>query len=157
MAVPRAPIQMQMVVWPKTAEPWLATLSSLMEGSSRGCPAVDPPPPSPPPKASTSPQLTQCKSPLLWSFIGELFGPLAKPTTLFSDNQSTIALTKNYQFHARTKHTDVHFHFIRWVVENDKLRLIYCPTADMIADTLTKALPLLKVEHFTVELGPRST
>ena len=38
----------------------------------------------------------------LWlrSFIAELFGPLAEPTTLFSDNQSAIALTKNYQFHA---------------------------------------------------------
>ncbi|KIJ08158.1 hypothetical protein PAXINDRAFT_89298, partial [Paxillus involutus ATCC 200175] len=49
------------------------------------------------------------------------------------------------------------FHFIRWVVENDKLCLIYCPTADMITDTLTKTLPSPKVKHFAVELGLRST
>jgi hypothetical protein len=95
----------------------------------------------------------------LWlrSFIGELFTPLLEPTTLFSDNQSAIALTKDHQYHARTKHIDIRFHFIRWVVEHDKLRLIYCPTADMVADTLTKALPSPKVKHFAVELGLRST
>jgi hypothetical protein len=95
----------------------------------------------------------------LWlrSFIGELFTPILEPTTLFSDNQSAITLTKDHQYHARTKHIDIHFHFIRWVVEHDKLRLIYCPTADMVADTLTKALPLPKVKHFAVELGLCST
>ncbi|KIO08044.1 hypothetical protein M404DRAFT_78898, partial [Pisolithus tinctorius Marx 270] len=91
----------------------------------------------------------------LWlrSLIGELFGPLVEPTTLFSDNQSAIALTKDHQYHARTKHIDIRFHFIRWVVENGKIRLIYCPTADMITDTLTKALPSPKVKHFAFELG----
>jgi hypothetical protein len=32
-------------------------------------------------------------------------------------------------------------------------RLVYCPTDDMVADTLTKALPSAKVKHFAVELG----
>jgi hypothetical protein len=95
----------------------------------------------------------------LWlrSFIGELFAPLADPITLFSDNQSAIALTKDHQYHARTKHIDIRFHFIRWIIEEGKLRLVYCPTADMVADTLTKALPSPKVKHFAVELGLRST
>jgi hypothetical protein len=31
--------------------------------------------------------------------------------------------------------------------------LIYCPTEDMLADTLTKALPSPKVKHFTDDLG----
>jgi len=87
--------------------------------------------------------------------ISQLFGHTAEATTIFSDNQSAIALTKDYQYHARTKHIDVRFHFIRWVVENGQLRLIYCPTADMVADTLTKALPSPKVKHFAAELGLR--
>jgi hypothetical protein len=93
----------------------------------------------------------------LWlrSFIGQLFAPFDGPITLFSDNQSAIALTKDHQYHARTKHIDIRFHFIRWVVEQDKLRLIHCPTADMVADTLTKVLPSPKVKHFAVELGLR--
>ena len=91
----------------------------------------------------------------LWlrSLIGELFSPFGELTTLFSDNQSAIALSKDHQYHARTKHINIHFHFIRWVVENGNIRLIYCPTADMVANTLTKALLSPKVKHFAVELG----
>ena len=94
----------------------------------------------------------------LWlrSLIGQLFGNLPQATTVFSDNQSGIALAKDHQYHARTKHIDVRFHFIRWVIEEGQLRLIYCPTADMVADTLTKALPSPKVKHFASELGLRS-
>ncbi|PPQ83632.1 hypothetical protein CVT26_000950 [Gymnopilus dilepis] len=91
----------------------------------------------------------------LWlrSLISELFNVTLTPTTLFSDNQSAIALTKDHQYHARTKHIDIRFHFIRWIVENGSLRLIYCPTDEMVADTFTKALPSPKVKHFARELG----
>ena len=91
----------------------------------------------------------------LWlrSLIGELFAPFDEPTMLFSDNQSAIVLTKDHQYHTRTKHINICFHFIHWVVENGKIRLIYCPTADMVVDTLTKALLLPKVKHFAIELG----
>ena len=35
-----------------------------------------------------------------------------KPTTIFRDNQSCIALTQNPKFHARTKHVKIHHHFV---------------------------------------------
>lgn len=91
----------------------------------------------------------------LWlrSLLSQLFATDFEPTTLFSDNQSAIALTKDHQYHARTKHIDIRFHFIRWIVENGSLRLVYCPTNDMVADVLTKALPSPKVKHFAKELG----
>ena len=89
----------------------------------------------------------------LRTHISQVFGIDLPPTTLFSDNQSAIALTKEHQYHARTKHIDIHFHFIRWVIEDGKIRLIYCPTEEMVADALTKALPLTKVKHFANELG----
>ena len=91
----------------------------------------------------------------LWlrSLLSQLFNTTLEPTTLFSDNQSAIALTKDHQFHARTKHIDVRFHFICWIIENGSLRLVYCPTNDMVADVLTKALPSPKVKHFAKELG----
>ena len=94
----------------------------------------------------------------LWlrNLLAEVFEPLTDATTLFSDNQSAIALTRDHQFHARTKHIDVRYHFIRWVVENGALRLVYCPTADMVADVLTKALPSPKVKHFAECLGLRA-
>jgi hypothetical protein len=93
----------------------------------------------------------------LWlqSFIGELFGPKinSKPMTLLSDNQSAIALTKDSQFHAHSKHIDIRYHFIRWIMNNGKIALEYCPIDDMAADILTKALPSPKAKFFATILG----
>jgi hypothetical protein len=77
---------------------------------------------------------------------------------LHGDNQSAIALAYSDvgQFHARTKHIDIRYHFIRYVIENGSIRLVYCPTQDMVADTLTKALPSAKAKHFATALGLRS-
>src|SRR5713226_2540585 len=91
----------------------------------------------------------------LWlhSLLSKVFGSLTTATTLFSDNQAAITLTRDHQYHTCTKHINVRYHFIRWVIEQGSLRLIYCPTDDMVADTLTKALPSAKVKHFTAGLG----
>jgi transposase InsO family protein len=85
--------------------------------------------------------------------IGELFKPVDSPTVLFSDSQSAIALAKDGHYHARTKHIDIRYHFIRYVIEEGTIKLIYCPTDDMTADTLTKALPSVKAKHFASALG----
>ena len=91
----------------------------------------------------------------LWlhSLILSLFGIDIPMTTLFSNNQSAIALTQEHWYHARTKHIDIWFHFLHWIVEEGRLQLIYCPTDDMVADIFTKALPSPKVKHFVKELG----
>ena len=89
----------------------------------------------------------------LRNFIGDVFGQVKGPTTLHCDNQSAIAMYKTGSFSARTKHIDICYHFIWFVVENGTLKLIYCPTDDMTADTLTKALPSPKAKHFAASLG----
>jgi hypothetical protein len=96
-----------------------------------------------------------CSKEAIWlrSLVTQLFNVVLEPTTLFSNNQSAIALTKDHQYHPRTKHIDIRFHFIRWIIDKGSICLIYCPTEDMLADTLTKALPSPKVKHFAVELG----
>ena len=66
---------------------------------------------------------------------------------------SAIALAREQKYHARTKHIDIRYHFIRWVCDNGSIRLVYCPTAEMTADILTKALPSPKVKHFAAKLG----
>ena len=91
----------------------------------------------------------------LHTFVGELMTLLS---TIFCDNQVAITLSKDGQYHARTKHIDIHFHFIREAVENGLITLIYCPTKTMTTDLLTKPLNCLKTEEHTVYLhaGPPS-
>jgi hypothetical protein len=89
----------------------------------------------------------------LCSLISEIFRSLKEPTTLFSDNQAAIALTCNHQYHARTKHINVWYYWICWVVEQGVLKLKYCPTDNMVANMLMKALPSAKVKHFSAGLG----
>ncbi|CDO77187.1 hypothetical protein BN946_scf184705.g12 [Trametes cinnabarina] len=99
--------------------------------------------------------VTHAAKEALWLrlLIGQVFAPFVDPLTLYSDNQSAIALARDNQYHARIKHIDIRFHFIRWVIEDKKLCLVYCPTDDMVADVLTKALPSPKVKHFAAALG----
>jgi len=92
---------------------------------------------------------------VLWlqAFLGEITRPLSTPTTLNCDNQSAIALTKDGQFHARTKHIDLQFHFIREAVTNRTITMVYCPTQLMVADILTKPLICGKTNEHTGSLG----
>ena len=79
--------------------------------------------------------------------------PQEEPTVLYSDNQSAITLTRDAQFHARSKHFDVQNHFVREKVENGIVDIIYVPTDDNIADVFTKALPKPKHQKFRENLG----
>ena len=56
-------------------------------------------------------------------------------------------------FHSRTKHIDVHFHFVRQTVSHGHIKLQYCPTNDMIADIFMKPVARFKFEKFHSLLG----
>lgn len=94
----------------------------------------------------------------LWlrAFLSETFADFKVPTTLSSDNQAAIDLARDHQYHARINHIDVRYHWIRWMIEQGSLRLVYCPTDDMVADALTKSLPSVKVKHFAAGLRLRA-
>ena len=70
----------------------------------------------------------------------ELGNPPEGPTTILEDNQSSIAMARNPQFHGRAKHIDIRHHFIREEVKIGTIELEYCPTHEMVADMLTKGL-----------------
>lgn len=73
--------------------------------------------------------------------VAELGNPPGGPTIILEDNQSSIAMAKNPQFHGRAKHIDIKHHFIREQVSAGSIELKYCPTQEMLADVLTKGLP----------------
>ena len=91
----------------------------------------------------------------LKNLISEVFHPIPDAIPLHSDSQSAIAIAHDQDgtYHARTKHIDIRYHFIRYTIQNGKINLIYCPTDDMTADCLTKALPSMKIKHFANALG----
>jgi len=69
------------------------------------------------------------------------------------DNQGAIALARNPEFHARTKHIDIQHHFVREQVGLRTVELEYVPTEQQIADGLTKALSKDKFAGFRKALG----
>ena len=60
-----------------------------------------------------------------------------KSMVIYEDNQSTICMARNLQFHGHTKHIDIKYHYIREQVNKRKVKLNCCPTEDMIADVLS--------------------
>jgi len=74
---------------------------------------------------------------------------------LHCDSQSAIQLAKNPVFHAKTKHIDVKYHFIREVLEDEQLKFVKVHTTENPADLLTKGLPGESFAHCRRLLGVR--
>ena len=85
--------------------------------------------------------------------LKELNEPLLSSTIVNQDNKSTIAIAKNPIHHQRTKHIDVKMNQLRQYLDSKDLVLKWCPTEDMIADILTKALPSSQHKRFTKLMG----
>ena len=70
----------------------------------------------------------------------------SKVITLIDDNQSSLALVKNSEFHIRIKHINIQYHHIYKLAEDKIVKLKHCNTEDMAADCLTKSLTRSKFE-----------
>ena len=75
------------------------------------------------------------------------------PTTILVDNQRAIKLAANPQFHNRMKYIDIRYHFIWDTMTAGEIILDYLPTADMVADIMTKPLPWDKHEKHSLAMG----
>ena len=75
------------------------------------------------------------------------------PTDIFGDNQGALLLAGNDVIHARTTHIDVRFQINREKVQDRSVRLKYIPTAQKIADVMTKSLGRVKHEIMVRMMG----
>ena len=92
---------------------------------------------------------------LVWlrTFGEELGDDMSRPTPMCLDNQGSIFLSVNPVIDRRTKHIEVRYHFIREQVELGSTEIFYVATADQLADSLTKNVPLAILSKFTQEIG----
>jgi hypothetical protein len=70
------------------------------------------------------------------------------PVVIYCDNISSTLLANNSVYHARTKHIEVHYHFIREKVLTKEIDFIHVSTEDQVANILTKALGIDKLRKF---------
>jgi hypothetical protein len=74
---------------------------------------------------------------------------------LWCDNLGAKYLSSNPVFHARTKHIEVDYHFVRERVMKILLQIDFIPTGDQVADGFTKAISVRQLENFEHNLNLR--
>jgi hypothetical protein len=81
-------------------------------------------------------------SELVWisSLLRELQFPMNQAPTLWCDNLGATFLASNPVYHARTKHIELDYHFVREKIENRHLQVKFICSADQIGDFFTKSL-----------------
>jgi hypothetical protein len=85
---------------------------------------------------------------LLSDFTGNI-----KPVKLYVDNQGALKLIHHPHSHQRTKHIDIAYRFIQDRVERGEIFCEYIQTAKMVADCMTKAVPLAKLTENIRDMG----
>jgi hypothetical protein len=91
---------------------------------------------------------------LFWirMLLKELCVFLPTPPILWCDNVSALALASNPIYHARTKHIEVDYHFIREKVLHGDIVLKFISTLDQAADIFTKGLSSSRFAHLRAKL-----
>jgi len=67
---------------------------------------------------------------------------------IYCDNISSILLANNLVYHVRTKHIEMHYHFIKEKVLAKEIDLIHVSTENQVVDIYTKALGTDKLRKF---------
>ena len=92
-------------------------------------------------------------------YLSRLMKPLilqlSEILTIECDNKQTMRLLFDEATKVRTKlqHVDTHSHWLRLEVQRQSIKIRWKPTKDMVADGLTKALPVIKHKQFVGMTG----
>jgi hypothetical protein len=92
--------------------------------------------------------IVACEIVWLQKLLSDLGQSVDVPIVIYCDNISSILLVNNPVYHARTKHIEVHYHFIREEVLAKEIDLIHVSTKDQVVDIFTKALSTYELRKF---------
>jgi hypothetical protein len=79
--------------------------------------------------------------------------PQTLPIVLHCDNQTAIQLVTNLEFHYKTKHIELQYHFILKQNAAKEVDLVNIAYVDQSIDMLIKALIIDKTQHFHKLMG----
>jgi hypothetical protein len=81
---------------------------------------------------------------------------LSQSPILWCDNIGATYLSSNLVFHARTKHIEIDFHFVKDLVSIKKLTVNFLSNHDQLADLLTKPLSPARFNFMCSNLNVRN-
>ena len=84
--------------------------------------------------------------------LRDLHIPLSEIPLIWCDNVSAISLAFNPVFHARTKHDEFDYHFVREKVACKQLDVRFVSSIDQIADIFTKGLSSKRLQNLQAKL-----
>lgn len=92
---------------------------------------------------------------VMWvqKLLHELRIPHPQSARLWCDNIGATYMTANPVFHARTKHIEIDFHFVREQVARKMLDIRFISSGDQLADGFTKPIPNQQLERFRGQLN----
>ena len=93
----------------------------------------------------------------LKNLFDELEYPQESPIIIKGDNDGSVSMARSQQFHNRSKHIAIRWHWVRELVEQHLLQIDNCRDPQQTADILTKALLPQKHNIHTYEMGLSST
>ncbi|GKC58941.1 cysteine-rich receptor-like protein kinase 8, partial [Tanacetum coccineum] len=96
---------------------------------------------------------TCCEVTWLVSLFKNLCITDLEPVDLFCDNQAALYIAANPIFHARTKHIEVDFHYVRDQLKDGKIKPSYVNTKSQLADVFTKFVTVDQHTKLLSKLG----
>ena len=96
-----------------------------------------------------------CHAIWLQNFISALGVILSifRPLKLFCDNSTSVSFFRNIRSTSRSKHIDVKFYFDKKKVIESLISVEHMPTTNMLADPLTKSLPIYVFQEHVTRMG----
>lgn len=101
--------------------------------------------------------LSEASQELIWlrRLLNEIGEDISMATTVYEDNQSCLSFVKAERTSKRSKHIDTKMHFVKDLCDRGDLKLVYCPSNEMIADALTKPLGAVRFREMLERMGIR--
>ena len=99
--------------------------------------------------------MATCHTIWLRNFISalEVVHFISRLLKLLCDNSTTLYFSRNTRSTSRSKHIDVKFFFVKEIVVESCISIEHTPTISMLADPLTKGLPIYVFQEHVTRMG----